>query len=188
MQQKRHCISDNVVVNRKVSLICLGFSYIWKSHFASLNWIIFLPLHFYSYLWHIQLLFRTLQMTKCLRRKLVEQQCNWMAGQPSHSGNVNIWLSCHWMEGIFRLTFYHPSTAKITRLLTSCRFKANFWGKIREVRNHVTQKNLSFTVPLKVVLLMHHLGSSYGHVLFVTGEYSEAQVTDKGITAKTMKQ
>lgn len=28
MQQKRHYISDNVVVNWKLSLICLGYSYI----------------------------------------------------------------------------------------------------------------------------------------------------------------
>lgn len=107
----------------------------------------------------------------------------------SHSGNVNIWLSCHWMEGIFRLTFCHPSTAKITWLLVSCRFKANFWGTIREARNRVIQKNPSFTVPpSKVVLLMHHLGSSYCHVLIVPREYSETWIKDEGITVKNMKQ
>lgn len=192
MQQKRHYISGNVVVNWKLSLIFLGYSYIWKSNFEfSIHWteLFSLPLHFYSYLWHIQLLFRTLQMTKCLQNKLVDQQCSWTAGQPSHSGNVNIWLSCHWMEGIFRLTFCHPSTAKITWLLVSCRFKANFWGKIREARNRVIQKNPSFTVPPpKVVLPMHHLGSSYCHVLIVPREYSEAWIKDEGITVKNMKQ
>lgn len=51
MQQKSHYISVNAVVNGKVSIICLGFSWTGKKSFwiTELNYI-FLLLHFYSYL------------------------------------------------------------------------------------------------------------------------------------------